>query len=132
MLELQGLQQIYDEVRALGAEIYSIGPETLENARKFIEKGRGAYIPALCDVDGAAMDAYRISFEVPEVLWPFFDSWGLNLPALNPQVGWRLPVPATFVLDPAGVVRARYVNPEYTERMEPADIVAALRAIAGH
>lgn len=125
------MQQIYDEVRALGAEIYSIGPETPENARKFAEKGRGVYIPVLYDLNGAVMDAYRISFEVPEALWPFFDSWGLNLPALNPQVGWRLPVPATFILDLNGVVRARYVNSEYTERMEPADIVAALRAFAG-
>ena len=39
---------------------------------------------------------------------------------------WQLPVPATFVIDRAGVVRAAHVSADYRTRMEPADIIAAL------
>jgi peroxiredoxin len=40
-----------------------------------------------------------------------------------------LPVPATFIIDRDGVIRARFVNADWRVRMEPADIIAALRAL---
>lgn len=42
---------------------------------------------------------------------------------------WRLPVPATFVLDPEGVVRARHVDPDSRTRSEPVAALDALRAL---
>ena len=42
---------------------------------------------------------------------------------------WDLPVPATFVIDRSGIVRARYVSADYTTRMDPDDIEAALAAL---
>jgi len=38
-------------------------------------------------------------------------------------------VPATYVIDQSGVIRASHVDKDYTKRMEPADIVAALKAL---
>jgi peroxiredoxin len=40
-------------------------------------------------------------------------------------------VPATYVLDQDGTVRAGQADPDYTVRMEPAEVVAAIRKIAG-
>jgi len=42
-----------------------------------------------------------------------------------------LPVPGTFVIDTKGIVRAAYAHTDYTRRMEPAAIVAALKEING-
>jgi len=42
-----------------------------------------------------------------------------------------LPVPATFVFDPDGIVRARHVHPNKRERMPVEDILAAIEAIRG-
>lgn len=126
-LELQGVQRRYSEIKALGAQVFFIGPETEEDALKLMEK-QHATIPLLFDLDGRVMDAYRISFEIPEYLRPGYARFGL--PGSNPGTGWRLPIPATFVLDRSGVVRARYVNADYTHRMEPADIIRALAAMS--
>jgi peroxiredoxin len=41
---------------------------------------------------------------------------------------WDLSIPATFVIDRSGIVRARYVSADYTTRMDPDDIEAALAA----
>jgi peroxiredoxin len=41
---------------------------------------------------------------------------------------WLLPVPATFVVDPKGVVRARFVDPDYRRRMAIEDLLAALKS----
>jgi peroxiredoxin len=37
-----------------------------------------------------------------------------------------LPVPATFVIDGDGVIRAAFADVDYRQRMEPAAIIAAL------
>lgn len=39
-------------------------------------------------------------------------------------------MPARYVVDRAGIVRAADVDPDYTRRTEPADTVAVLRALA--
>ena len=111
----------------MGAEVFLIGPETRDDASKAIEKS-AASIPLLFDLDGAVMDAYRISFEIPEYLRAGYAR--LGFPDANPATGWRLPIPATFVLDRDGVVRARFVDADYRRRMEPGDVVEAVRRLA--
>jgi peroxiredoxin len=42
---------------------------------------------------------------------------------------WNLPVPATFIIDRGGTIAARFVEMDFTKRMEPADVVSALAEI---
>ncbi len=74
------------------------------------------------------MDAYGISFGLPEMLRPMYAK-RMGFPGRNPATGWRLPVPATFVIDTMGVIRARHCLADYRYRMEPRDIVTAVRAL---
>ena len=83
--------------------------------------------PVLCDADGRATDAFGITFEMPEYLR--YDYRQLGFPELNPGTGWKLPIPATFLIDQLGVIRARHVDADFTRRAEPADIIAALKRI---
>ena len=76
------------------------------------------------------MDAYGLSFELPEVLKPMYEQ-SLGFPERNPKTGFRLPVPATFIVDTAGTIRSRHCLADYRYRMEPRDIIEALREIAG-
>lgn len=126
-VQLQGLQQAYGAIRALGAELVFVGPETLESTARVIEKFGGA-VPLLADTEGAAMDAYRVAYTMPAYLRAEYEPIGF--PGLNPDTAWRLPITATFLIDQLGVIRARHLDPDYTRRMEPADIVACLRRMA--
>ena len=128
-MELQVLQQAYAAIQALGAQIFFIGPETRDNATKFMDKNK-ATIPLLNDLDGSVMEAYKIAFTIPEYLQNGYKMFG-GFPDANPETGWRIPVPATFVVDQRGVIRGRHVNADYTYRMEPAEILSVLRKIAG-
>ena len=38
-----------------------------------------------------------------------------------------LPIPATFVVGRDGVLKARFVDPDFRKRMEIDDLIAALR-----
>lgn len=120
------MQQAHDEIRGLGAEVFFIGPETRENAIKMMEK-QHASIPLLYDRDCSVMRSYGLSFELPVYMQPFLQAMGL--PEANPETGWQLPIPATYVLDQQGVVRARHLNADYTFRMEPGDVIKALKEI---
>ncbi len=117
---------MHDDIRAEGAEVFFIGPETRDNAMKLMDK-QHASIPMLYDRDGSVMRSYGLSFELPTYMQPFLAAMGL--PEANPETGWQLPIPATYVLDQQGVVRARHVNADYTYRMEPADVIEALKEI---
>lgn len=127
-VQLQEYERAYDEIRALGADVFFVGPETTANGHKMGEKW-GGNVSVLSDTEGAAMDAYRLSYEVPDYLREEFAR--LGFPNVNPATGWRLPVTATFVIDQLGVIRARHVDGDFTRRMEPEDAIAALRKIAG-
>mgnify|MGYP001794471177 CR=1 FL=1 len=52
--------------------------------------------------------------------------FGLGLAAQRADVIWGLAVPGTYVIDPAGTIRAAHTDADYRTRMDPADIVAAL------
>lgn len=122
------MQAIYSEVQSLGGSIFLIGPETEETALQLMEKTK-ATIPLLYDRAGAVIESYRLMFELP----PFFQQAyaSLDLPKANPQTGWKLPIPATYVVGTDGKIAARYINADYTYRMEPADVLAAVKAAAG-
>ena len=66
-----------------------------------------------------------------EVKTLYLEKFGLNLEKHNGAGRWELPVPATYVLDRDGIVRAGEADPDYTVRMEPAEVVAAIRNIVG-
>ena len=83
----------------------------------------------LSDIEGAVMDAYGLSFDLPERLRPAYGR-GMGFPDRNPGTGWRLPVPATFVIDRSGVIRSRHCLADYRYRMEPRDIVEAVRELS--
>ena len=42
-----------------------------------------------------------------------------------------LPVPGTFVIDQDGIIKAAYAKTDYKKRMEPEDIIKALKVIHG-
>ena len=51
----------------------------------------------------------------------------------NPSVSqgtgnWMLPIPATFIVGTDGIVRARFVDPDFRMRMAIEDVLAALRS----
>jgi peroxiredoxin len=123
-VEVHALQRRHDEIRALGAEVFLIGPETQEHASALQAK-TGTTIPILYDAEGTVMDAYRLAFTLPDFLQPMYAK-RFDFPTRNPKTGWRLPIPATYIIGRDRVVHARFAEADYTRRMEPGEIVEQL------
>ena len=67
---------------------------------------------------------------LPESLREVYGQFGLDLPAANGDESFRLPVPATFVIDQNQVIRYAFVDVDYTKRAEPSDVIAALQSLS--
>lgn len=128
-LEARALEAIRPAIRDIGGEIYLVGPESEENALKMREK-TGATIPLLPDTDASVASSFGIVFELPAVFQQQYESVGRDLPNQNAGAGWRLPIPATYVIGPDRRVIARHVDPDYTRRMEPDAVLAAAQSVA--
>ncbi len=72
---------------------------------------------------------YGLVFTLPDDLRAIYVKFGIDLAKGNGDGTWRLPVPARFVIDRTGIIRAADADPDYTRRPEPAHTVAALRAL---
>ena len=72
---------------------------------------------------------YGLVFTLPEDLRRVYLDLGIDLTRANGDATWTLPMPARFVIDQEGIIRAADADPDYTHRPEPADTVAVLRTL---
>lgn len=70
---------------------------------------------------------YCLVFTLPEDLRPIYEGFGIDLPAHNGDDTFELPIPATYVVATDGTVVHAFVNADYTKRLEPAEIISALK-----
>ena len=126
-LQLHEWQRHHATLRRLGATLLAISPQIPEQGASALQADDLAF-PVLSDPTLAAADAFGISFTVPPELVDYFTEIGTDIPVLNGNGLWALPVPATYVIDTCGAIRYADVQPDYRKRPDPAD---ALRAIAG-
>jgi peroxiredoxin len=86
----------------------------------------------LRDFGNRVAEAYGIAFTLPDDLREIYTKFGIDLAKGNGDGSWRLPVPARFVIDRAGIIRAVDADPDYTRRPEPATALETLRTLAAH
>lgn len=127
-LHLRSLQGALDEIRGRGASLVAVSPQAPDASLNLTEKLTLGF-DLLSDLDQAVSQRWRLRFELPAELHDTYRAMGMDLDEHNADRSWQIPVPATFVLDGDGVVRARHVDPNYRERMDPADVIVALDEI---
>lgn len=127
-LEFRALMEILPAIRAAGANLIGISPELPEAGRQTVTD-HGLEFEVLSDAGNGVARDYGLVMHVEEKMRPYYREWGIDLPAANGDESYELPVPATYVIDTGGVIRAAHVDKDYTRRMEPADILAALAAL---
>ena len=72
---------------------------------------------------------FGLVFVVQDGIREIYRKFGSDLEIANGDASWTLPMPARYVVDRQGVVRAADVHPDYTRRSEPAETIAALKRL---
>jgi peroxiredoxin len=127
-MELEALQEIHSEVRELGAEIVVITPE-LERYTRALHKKLNLTFDILTDLHLKIAEQFQLVFTLPNYLRDLYKSFGSTLDRFNDEPEYRLPVPARYIIDKGGIIRAADVNADYTIRSEPAETLNRLRTL---
>jgi len=128
-MELEALQQIYSEARALGAHIVVITPE-LERYTRALHKKLNLSFDILTDLHLKVAEQFRLVFTLPDYLRELYKSFGSTLDRFHDEAEYRLPMPARYVIDKEGIIRAADVNADYTIRPEPSETLKQLRTLS--
>lgn len=127
-LNADGLARIAPEIRRLGARIVAISPETHQDGAE-LKSVANAPFPVLCDLDNGYALQLNLLFWVGDEKREAMTRAGFDIAPYQGNDTWMLPVPATFVVDRGGIIRARSIDPDYRRRMELDDIVDAVAAL---
>lgn len=126
--ELQAYENVFEQVKKLGASVVAISPMMPDESLTAAEKQKLTF-EVLSDVHNDVARKFGIVYHVQDELQALYEDWGLDLPALNGDNSFDLPVPATYVVDSVGMVRMAFVDPDYTRRLDPTEVLSVLRSL---
>lgn len=125
-MELQALEAVRPEYEKRGARLVAISPQIAANSRKSMRQNKLGF-PILSDSNGQVAAAFGLRFELPDYLVDLYKYLKNDLPSFNDDPSWTLPMPARYVIGQDGTVLYANVNPDYTQRPEPKDLLPALQ-----
>ena len=123
--ELETWRNLYCKLRECGALMVAIGPQT-ERQSDFMAGQHSLPFPLLSDPGCALAEKFGLAYTVPEYLREHYLSILINIPFVNGESSWRLPLPATYVLDRAGRILFAQAHADFRVRPEPEEALRAL------
>ena len=130
-LQLRAWQQRSDELARLGATLLAISPQTPGNSMDTAADNQLAFT-VLSDSGLDAANGFDLAFTLPPDLVDFYGTVGTDIPVLNGNGLWVLPVPATYVIDEEGRIRFAHIEEDIRQRAEPGDVIGVIAALFGH
>ncbi|MBX9869833.1 MAG: AhpC/TSA family protein [Burkholderiaceae bacterium] len=128
-IELRALQKELPVFKELGVNLIAISPEQPDHAMPLIEREKLTF-PVLSDPGNKVAKQFGIVFALEgEVRRISHDVFGVDLPKLNGDQSWEIPVPATYLIDADGIVRFAFFDPEFRHRVEPEQLLNAIRKL---
>ena len=83
----------------------------------------------LSDPGNRVAETYGLVHKFPEDLKKVYLQFGIDLEKYNGDDSWTLPMPGRFIIDRSGVIRYAEVNPDYTVRPEPEEVIGILKGL---
>jgi len=127
-LEMKALQDALPQIQAHGATLIAMSPELPDKAMSTAERNQIAF-DILSDRGNRVSEQLGLVFELPQALRPIYEKFDLDIPAYNGDHSFKLPVPATYIIGRDRRIAFDFVNSDYTQRLEPAEILARLATL---
>jgi peroxiredoxin len=124
-MELKALQAELSAIRERGASLVAISPQTPPNSRRS-QRDNNLGFPILSDVKAEVANAFGIRFSLPDYLVEVYKGFKNDLSLVNDDPSWVLPMPARYVIGTDGVIAYAEINPDYTQRPDPSELLPVL------
>ena len=125
MTELETWRDLYPQVRENGALFVAISPQAVRQ-NDFTVQQHTLQFPVLTDPGSTLAEKFGIAYTVPEFHQRYYRSILVNVPYVNGEASWRLPLPAVFVVKQDGTIAFAQAYADFRVRPEPQDVLAAL------
>ena len=127
-MELDALNENVENISILGATLVLISPNTIAHNQSIAEEKKLA-CDLLSDLGNTVAARYGLKYTVADDLKALYQQFGIDLEDYNGDASWTLPLPARLIIDTDGIVRHAAISADYTVRPDPAETIAALKAI---
>lgn len=125
-MDLQALEAARPEIEARGATMVAISMQTAANSRKSATQNKLGF-PILNDPRGEVAHAFGLRFALPDYLIDIYrHAFKNNLAVVNDDPSWTLPMPARYIIGQDGTIAYAEVNPDYTQRPDPSELLPTL------
>jgi peroxiredoxin len=129
MMELEALEDVIPQITALGATLVAVSPQR-EIFLRQMKRAHGLTFTLLRDAGNTLAKEFRLLYILPIYLRDVYKALGTDLARFNGDDSWSLPLPARYIIDQNGMIKAHDVNPDYTRRPEPEQTLSKLRALS--
>jgi len=123
--DLQALEDVRPEIEARGASLVAISPQTPANSRKSQRDNKLGFL-ILSDPGATVAAEFGLRFSLPDDLIEVYRQFGADLATVNDDPSGVLPMPARYVIGTDGVIAYAEVNPDYTRRPDPSELLPVL------
>jgi len=125
-ININTLAQAQKELAKGEGQIIGIMPD-LQKFVAELKKQSNVPFPILSDMDNGYALSLNLTIWVGAELQRMLQD-RMNMPAFQGNSSWMLPIPATFVVGRDGLIRARFIDPDYRKRMTITEMLAAMRS----
>ncbi len=127
--QIRQLTETYPELRRRGVGPVAISVDRVQEAAR-TQATYEIPFPVLSDPDLAAHRAYRVLHQADAAEVARLGAAGIDLEKASGRAHHVIAVPAIFVIDRDGFVRWAHADPDYKLRPSPAQLLAAIDALA--
>jgi len=148
--QMEAMNAILPHLQEFGASLVGISPQTVHQSYLMADQHKLGF-PMLSDTGNEIARKFGIVYRVPDYQQEVYSRAFVNLPFVNGDSNWELPIPATFVIgtnrnksnhgehgitqrdNPQSIIEQdgptvlyTSANPDYTCRPEPGDLLEFL------
>jgi peroxiredoxin len=127
--QLEAMNSAFSQIGKAGAGLVAISPQTTKQCF-FMRDQHQLRFPLLSDAGNQVARQFGVVYRVPDEQKQVYSRTFVNLPFLNGDASWELPIPATYILERDGRVLYASADPDYTQRPEPEEVVRQLDQLA--
>jgi peroxiredoxin len=126
--QMEAMNLIVSQIEQAGASLAAVSPQTVKQSF-FMHDQHKLKFPLFSDVSNRVARQFGLVYRVPDEQQALYKRTFVNLPFVNGDDSWELPIPATCVIDREGTVLYASANEDYAERPEPKDILEFLHKL---
>jgi len=123
--QMEAMNYVAAQIAAAGAALAAISPQTEKQAYFMHDQHKLAF-PLLVDARNEVAHQFGLVYRASREQQDLYRRTFVNLPLVNGDDSWTLPVPATYIVDRDGTILFAAVNEDYTERPEPLEVLSKL------